>query len=87
MLWLIGYGPDVFEFSDSFLTVKLPYNPLVVNESTELVGGVNGGVNGGINFAELREEERVFSAIMSLGNKNEVATTQKIVSSAGIKEK
>ena len=41
-----AYGPNAFEFSENFLTVRLPYNSLVSEYSLDRqIGGVSGGVS------------------------------------------
>ncbi|MBO5528771.1 MAG: hypothetical protein J6A47_05555 [Bacilli bacterium] len=55
-----AYGPEVFEFSDAFLTVKLPYNPLAMdgNEGTgERDAPVNVPVSVPVNADALTEAD------------------------------
>lgn len=35
-----AYGPGAFEFSDSFLTVRIPYNPFALDSPLSDGGGV-----------------------------------------------
>lgn len=73
-----AYGPEAFEFSDSFLIVRIPYNPLALDSPLSDGGGVSGGVSGG----EVENDD--FAAILSLVSESDGATTADIVSGTGI---
>ena len=73
-----AYGPGAFEFSDSFLTVRIPYNPIALDSPLSDGGGVSGGVSGG----EVENDD--FAAILSLVSESDGATTADIVSGTGI---
>ena len=69
-----AYGPGAFEFSDSFLAVRVPYNPLALDSPLSDGDGVSGG--------EVESDD--FAAILSLVSESGGATTADIVSGTGI---
>lgn len=69
-----AYGPGAFELCDSFLTVRIPYNPLALDSPLSNGGGVSGG--------EVESDD--FAAILSLVSESGGATTADIVSGTGI---
>ena len=75
------YGPEAFEFSESFLTVKIPYNLLAIDRDSDLYGGVIGGVIGGA--IEIEDINRIYNYINSMGK----ATTIEIVAATGISKR
>ena len=63
-----AYGPEAFEFSDTFLTVKLPYNPLAM-DGNEGTGEMDVPVNVPVNADALNESETaVLSALATNPN-------------------
>ncbi len=52
-----AYGPGAFEFSENFLTVRIPYNPLALEASLS-DGGINVLVNVPVNVPVNFSEER-----------------------------
>ncbi|MBQ7250604.1 MAG: hypothetical protein IJS37_04605 [Bacilli bacterium] len=69
-----AYGPGAFEFSDSFLAVRVPYNPLALDSPLSNGGGVSGG--------EVKNDD--FAAILSFVSESDGATTADIVSGTGM---
>ena len=69
-----AYGPGAFELCDSFLTVRIPYNPLALDSPLSDGGGVSGG----------EAENDDLAAILSLISESSGATTVDIVSGTGI---
>lgn len=53
-----AYGPNVFEFSDNFLTVKIPYNPLVKECLSPIVDRVNAPINVPVKSSSLGQIEQ-----------------------------
>ena len=66
-------GPDAFEFSDNFLTVKIPYNPRIAKEPPSDNGGAN--------------DDSVVDSIVAYISKTSGATTTDIASSIGVSKR
>ena len=84
-----AYGSSVFEFSENFLTVRIPYNPLALDMTPPDVpindpvnGGVSGGVNGGVNDGKAENDD--FEAIVSFVSDNGGATSAEIAMATGV---